>query len=110
MSPTVPPGRAPRLPRRAILRAGMLPWLGLGLADVLRGRAQAGRSPARQSVRGVILAFCPGGPSHLETLDPKPDAPSEVRGLFGTIASALPGVRLGEHLPEVARQLGRMTL
>lgn len=97
--------------RRAVLRAGALAWLGLGLADVLGGRtpaAPAGRP--RRAARGVILAFCPGAPSHLETLDPKPDAPPEVRGSFGTVATALPGVRLGEHLPELARRLGRVTL
>jgi hypothetical protein len=46
----------------------------------------------------------------LETLDPKPEAPPEIRGSFGTIATALPGVRLGEHLPQLARRLGRTTL
>src|SRR5439155_11907657 len=61
-------------------------------------------------IRGVILAFCPGGPSHLETLDPKPEAPLEIRGSFGTVATALPGVRLGEHLPRLARSLDRLTL
>jgi hypothetical protein len=61
-------------------------------------------------VRGVILAFCPGAPSHLDTLDPKPNAPAEIRGSFGTIPTALPGVRFSEHLPELARRLGRTTL
>lgn len=94
--------------RRAFLRAGAIPWLGLGLGDLLRVRAEAGSRP--KAIRGVILAFCPGGPSQLETFDPKPDAPAEVRGEFGTIATALPGVRLGEHLPELARRLDRFTL
>jgi hypothetical protein len=58
----------------------------------------------------VILAFCPGGPSHLDTLAPKPEAPSEVRGSFGTLATALPGVRVCEHLPRLARRLDRLTL
>jgi hypothetical protein len=73
-------------------------------------RAQANPVAKTLPVRGVILAFCPGGPSHLETFDPKPDAPLDVRGSFGTIATALPGVRLGEHLPLVAQRLHRMTL
>src|SRR5437868_2083941 len=96
--------------RREVLRAGALSWLGLGLADLLRARALAGTAPAKRPVRGVILAFCPGGPSHLDTLDPKPDAPREVRGNFGTIATALPGARVCEHLPRLARRLGRLTL
>lgn len=102
----------PTISRRALLRAGALSWLGIGLADVYRARAAtttAKDHPARR-VRGVILAFCPGGPSQLETLDPKPDAPGEVRGIFGTIGTALPGVRVSEHLPELARRFGRMTL
>jgi hypothetical protein len=61
-------------------------------------------------VRGVILAFCTGGISQLDTFDPKPDAPEEVRGGFETIATALPGVRVCEHLPQLARRLGRATL
>jgi hypothetical protein len=94
-----------------VLRAGSLAWLGLGLADVLGSRSPAA-APGRQRrrVRGVLLAFCPGAPSHLETLDPKPNAPLQVRGSFGTIATALPGVRLGEYLPELARRLDRVTL
>ncbi len=105
-----PSTQSRRLPtRREALRAGALPWLGLGLADLLRLRA-AGAQPAGRSIRGVILAFCPGGPSHLETFDPKPDAPVEIRGEFGTIATSLPGVRLGEHLPELARRLHRFAV
>src|SRR5579884_3880853 len=92
--------------RRVVLRAGALGWLGLGLADVLAAAPAGQRRPRR----GVILAFCPGAPSHLETLDPKPDAPAEIRGSFGTIATALPGVRLGEHLPQLAGRLDRVTL
>jgi hypothetical protein len=90
-----------------VLRAGSLAWLGLGLSDVLGQRVSAA---SRRRVRGVLLAFCPGAPSQLETLDPKPDAPAEVRGSFGTIATALPGVRFGEHLPQLARRLDRLTL
>jgi hypothetical protein len=93
-----------------VLRAGALSWLGLGLAGILRARALAGKAPAKRPVRGVILAFCPGGPSHLDTLDPKPDAPREVRGNFGTIATALPGTRVCEYLPRLARRLDRLTL
>src|SRR5262249_13102343 len=47
---------------------------------------------------------------HIETFDPKPDAPSEVRGPFGTIATALPGVRLSDPLREMARRLDRVAL
>jgi hypothetical protein len=61
-------------------------------------------------VRGVILAYLTGGPSHIDTLDPKPDAPKEIRGDFKTIATTVPGVRIAEHLPRLARILNQMTL
>src|SRR4051794_26735174 len=97
--------------RRVFLRAGGLSWLGLALDDVLRHRAHAGRLPAaRRPVRGVILAFCTGGISQLDTFDPKPDAPLEIRGSFGTIMTSLPGIRICEHLPGVARRLDRATV
>src|SRR5205814_8726096 len=50
-----------------------------------------------------ILIFYYGGPSHLETWDPKPDAPREIRGEFGTIPTSVPGIRISEHLPLSAR-------
>ena len=60
--------------------------------------------------RAVILLMLVGGPSQLETWDPKPDAPVEVRGPFGTIETAVPGVRINEHLPRLARRMDRLTL
>lgn len=104
------PVGSPVASRRALLRAGALGWLGLGLSDVLRCRALGAVSAARPPAKGVILAFCPGGPSHLETFDPKPEAPVEVRGEFASIPTAIPGVRFGEHLPRLSRAVGRMTL
>ncbi|MCS7045141.1 MAG: DUF1501 domain-containing protein [Gemmataceae bacterium] len=50
----------------------------------------------------MVIIFTSGGMSQLETWDPKPDAPEEIRGAFGTIATPIAGVRLGEHLPRVA--------
>ena len=58
----------------------------------------------------MILLMMVGGPSQLETFDPKPDAPGEVRGPFRSIATAVPGVRVVEHLPGIARRMGRLTL
>jgi hypothetical protein len=100
------PGVTTRFSRRTVLRAGALGWLGLELANVLAAASVGQRRPKR----GVILAFCPGAPSHLETFDPKPDAPAEIRGSFSSICTALPGVRLSEHLPQLARRLNRVTL
>jgi hypothetical protein len=58
----------------------------------------------------VILVMLEGGMSHLDTWDPKPSAPAEVRGEFGTIATTVPGLRVGEHLPQLARQAHRFNL
>jgi hypothetical protein len=61
-------------------------------------------APRRRRARGVILIVLEGGMSHLESWDPKPNAPAEVRGEFGTIATTVPGLRIGEYLPRLARQ------
>lgn len=71
---------------------GMLDWL----APLFGATRQAGQA------KSCILLWLDGGPSHLETFDPKPDAPSEVRGPFGSIATAVPGMTLCEHLPRLA--------
>ncbi len=90
------------LTRREVLTAG---------AFALLGGAAAGRGPSSTArARAVILIDLFGGPSHIDTFDPKPDAPAEVRGEFGTIATALPGVRFCEHLPRLARQLKQFCL
>src|SRR5262249_54985318 len=65
--------------------------------------AAAGKARARS----VILLFMWGGPSHLDTWDPKPDAPDEIRGLFRSIPTAVPGLRLGEHFPRLAARAGQ---
>jgi hypothetical protein len=79
----------------------------LALACPDRGRAMAAGAGGD---RAVILLMLVGGPSQLETWDPKPDAPAEVRGPFGSIATAVPGVRISEHLPRLARRMDRLSL
>jgi hypothetical protein len=93
--------------RRQFLGTAGLASVGLTLPGRDGGRhlGAAGRH-----IRSCILIFYYGGPSHLETLDPKPDAPAEVRGAYRTIATAVPGVRLGEYLPRIARLLDRLAL
>lgn len=85
--------------RRAALKAGFLGALGLTQADLLRLRANGSAS----NDKAVILLWLDGGPSQLETYDPKPDAPVEYRGPYNSIATRLPGVRLCEMLPGQAR-------
>jgi hypothetical protein len=95
--------------RRDVLRLGCLTALGLTAVSWSRLRAET-PSPRPGRARACILLWLDGGPSHLETFDPKPDAPPEVRGPFGTIATAIAGVRLGECLPGLARRLDRVAL
>jgi uncharacterized protein (DUF1501 family) len=85
--------------RRDVLLAGGLAPLSLGLTDLFASRAVA--SP-NASAKSAILLFMWGGPSHLETWDPKPDAPEEVRGPFRSIPTAVPGLRVGEYFPKLA--------
>ncbi|MFN3648280.1 MAG: DUF1501 domain-containing protein [Armatimonadota bacterium] len=93
--------------RRELLQAGYSGLLGLSLA----GARAASAAPApRGRARAVILVFLTGGPSHLDMFDPKPDSPAEVRGEFGTIPTALPGVRFAEHLPGFAKRLDRLAV
>ncbi len=95
------------LGRRSFLQAGVLSSLGLGIADWV-GASGATRPSA--PARHCILVWLDGGPSHLETWDPKPDAPVEVRGPFGAIATKVPGVAVSEHLPLMAQRLDRVAL
>ena len=85
------------LSRRGLLQAGTLGVLGLGLADALRPTAAA--SSGQGTAKACIVLFMWGGPSHLDTWDPKPDAMSEVRGPFRTIATTTPGLRINSILP-----------
>jgi hypothetical protein len=80
----------------------------LGLSQ----QARAGTKPpaAGGRARGCIVLYCWGGMSHLETWDPKPDAPAEVRGDYRSITTATPGIRLGEYMPLLARQTGRLAI
>ena len=88
--------------RRQFLQVGGLSALGLTLPDLLRIRAA--NSPYRRDVNCILL-WMQGGPSHIDTFDPKPDAPQEIRGEFNVIATRLPGVTITEHLPRLAAQL-----
>src|SRR5262245_43218756 len=94
-----------RQTRRRFLSSGVLP-LAAGLAGFLRLRAVA--SPPRPAVaESCILIFLNGGMSHLDTFDPKPDQPAEIRGEFATIRTTVPGILVTEHLPLMARQAHR---
>jgi hypothetical protein len=97
--------------RRNFLKASLAGIGGLSLPGLLRSRAEA--VEAGRSVRGtksVLLLWMAGGPSHIDTWDPKPDRPLQNRGPFAAIRTRLPGVLVCEHLPKQAAMLDRFTI
>jgi hypothetical protein len=103
------------LTRRQWLRVGGLSAAGLCLPALLRSRATASAvTPAGQAgfgrARSCILCFLFGAPAHQDIWDLKPDAPVAVRGEFRPIASTVPGILLGEHIPRVAQTAQRLAL
>lgn len=97
--------------RRSVLKAGVAGMAGLSLPELLRAKAAAVRGGKDLSnQKSVILLWMTGGPSHIDTWDPKPDAPSGIRGPFSTIPTKLPGVHLSEHYPKQAAMMDKLTL
>ena len=92
--------RSSHLTRRDFMQVGSIPLLGLGLSTMgavpLLGSEQA-------KAKSCVLIWLDGGPSHLETFDPKPQAPVEVRGPFKSIATSVPGLSISEVMPHTAR-------
>lgn len=98
------------LPRRDFIRIGGLTAFGLvsgGSAGRVANGAQPDQKPRAKS---CILIWLDGGPSHIDTFDPKPDAPAEVRGPFGTVATRMPGVRFSEMLSKTAEISDRLAI
>ncbi len=87
------------IPRRSFLKAGAMGFGALTLADVLRGEAAAG---IRSSNKAIINIHLDGGPPQMDLIDPKPNAPSEIRGEFNSIRTKIPGLHLTELLPRLA--------
>lgn len=81
--------------------------LGGGLVESLRVRGESIKQGGpKPTATRCILIWMDGGPTHFETFDPKPDAPSEYRGEFGTIKTAVPGTYFSEHMVKLAASLG----
>lgn len=100
--------------RRELLQVGYSGLLGIGLSSALAGRAMAAREAAKKEAirkpKSVILVFLTGAPSHIDTFDMKPDAPTEIRGEFKPIASKVPGLQVCEHLPRLAARADKYAL
>lgn len=102
-------GESPVLDRRHFLTGSAGGAAGL-LAGGTAPAAPAAPRAAFGRAKSVVILYLYGAPSQIDTLDPKPDAPAERRGEFGTIPTRLPGVRVCEHLPRVAGVLDRVCL
>jgi len=97
--------------RRGVLKASLMGLGGLTVPELFRQQAEAksaGRSSARK--KSVILLWMSGGPSHIDTWDPKPERTWLNRGPFETIQTKLPGVFICEHLPKQAAMLDKFTI
>jgi hypothetical protein len=90
--------------RREALRIGSLALGGLSLPQMLRAEAAAGTG---SSNKAVIMVHLPGGPPHTDMWDMKEDAPSQIRGEFNAISTSVPGIRICEHMPQIAKQMER---
>lgn len=99
-----------RLQRRELLRVGGLGLLDLSLPQLFAAQARASNGTGQPRVRNCILLFLAGGPSHHETFDPKPEAPSANRTIFDTIRTNVPGMNLCEHLADLAPLAHRFAL
>ena len=84
----------------------------MGMSDLIRLRAEAARAVGKASPDQVncILVWLDGGPTHYEMFDPKPDAPSDVRGKFDPIPTTVPGVQFCETVPRLAKTLDKMAI
>lgn len=98
--------------RREFFHVGALGFGGLTLADLLRSdaHAQEGSSSRTASRKSIINIYLPGGPSHIDTFDPKPLAPKEFRGEFQPIETAVSGIQICEHLPLLAARMEKIAL
>lgn len=97
--------------RRDFVRVGGLTAFGLSLGSFLRQQAaRASDQPSEAQARSCILIWLDGGPSHLETLDPKPDAPVEVRGPLESIETNVRGIRVGECLEQTAQVMDKLAI
>jgi len=97
------------LSRRNFLKIGAF-GAGLTLADMLRLRAAANPATASTSNKAAIMIYLPGGPSHMDMYDLKPEAPMEYRGEFRPIATNVPGVQICEHMPLQARMWDKLAV
>ena len=99
--------------RRNWLKIGALGMGGLSLPQILRAEAQSAGTVvagSRGPIKGIIMVLLPGGPTHLDMYDLKPDAPTEIRGELNPIATRVPGIDICELMPRLAGIADKLTL
>ena len=96
------------LSRRDLLRVGGLGVAGFTLADLFHLRAAAAATPGK--ARNIIMIHLNGGPSHIDTFDPKPDAPTNIKGEFKPINTNVDGIQICEHLPKMAQMMDKLVV
>ena len=96
--------------RRDFLQIGLGGTMGMGLCDLLRLQANTQGKNQKGSKTKCILVWLDGGPSHYETFDPKPDAPSGIRGEFKSIPTSVPGIHFSEVVPNLAKVMDKSTI
>ena len=96
--------------RREFLQIGASAAIGLGFRAPGTSQATADRGSTKTKTRSVILVNLTGGMSHIDALDMKPEAPAEIRGEFKPISTAVTGIQICEHLPQLAAQMRRWAL
>jgi Protein of unknown function (DUF1501) len=92
--------------RRELLQVGYSGLIGLGLSQFLN----AAEAPKAKKAKSVIVVFLTGAASHIDTFDPKPEAPVEIRGEFKPIATKVPGIQYSEHLPMLAARADKLAI
>lgn len=96
--------------RRELLQVGTLGIGGLALSGLLSAKSQAATGGPLVKDKSVVLLNLQGGASHIETFDPKMNAPAEYRAMFGEVKTKLPGVTFGSHLPGLASMADRLAI
>lgn len=92
----------PQISRRGFLKIGVIPFLGLNLPQYFSANHKKGKS--------VIFFYLRGGMSHIDTYDPKPDAPAEIRGIYKSINTIVPEINFSELLPKQAAIADKLTI
>ncbi len=95
--------------RRELLQVGYSGLMGLGLSQFLQA-AESSKPSLSKAPKSVVLVFLTGAASHIDTFDPKPEAPVEIRGEFKPIATKVPGIQFSEHLPLLAARADKLAI